>query len=100
MAADPVAKRKALRSLPHPAFIVGCAHGAERTMFLGTWLTQVSFNPPLVAFGCRKDSGAHEIIRQSGAFSLSLLDRQQKDLAAAFLRGASFDGDRVNGHLF
>jgi flavin reductase (DIM6/NTAB) family NADH-FMN oxidoreductase RutF len=95
---DPAAKRDALRSLPHPVFIVGCALAGKRHMFLGTWLTQVSFKPPLVAFGCRKDSGAHEIIRASGAFTLSLLDRSQKDLATAFLGHPTFEGDSVNGH--
>jgi flavin reductase (DIM6/NTAB) family NADH-FMN oxidoreductase RutF len=40
------------------------------------------------------------MIRSSGSFTLSLLDRTQADLAAAFLPGATFEGDRVNGHPF
>lgn len=100
MAADPVARREALRSLPHPVFLVGCALDGAQHMFLATWLTQVSFKPPLVAFGCRKESGAHEMIRKSGTFALSLLDRGQKEVAASFMRGATFEGDRVNGHPY
>lgn len=97
---DPAAKRAALRSLPHPVFIVGCTLGGEMHMFLGTWLTQVSFTPPLVAFGCRKESGAHEMIRKSGAFAISILDRDQKDVASAFLKGSTFEKGEVNGLPF
>ena len=100
MALDPKAKRDALRMLPHPVLLIGCNERGKHHVFLGTWFTQVSFRPPLVAFGCRKDSGSHEMIRKAGVFSVNLLDRSQKEIAKAFLAGAEFSGDRVNGFSF
>jgi len=100
VALDEPAKRAALRMLPHPVFLVGCTLEGNYHVFLGTWLTQVSFKPPLVAFGCRKETGSHEMIRKSGVFSLNLLDKTQKAVAAAFLKGATFQGNRVNGYEF
>ena len=97
MALDERAKRDALRMLPHPVFIVGCSLENNYHLFVGTWLTQVSFRPPLVGFGCRKESGSHEMIRKSGVFSINILDKTQKDVAAAFLKGAAFKGKTVNG---
>ena len=100
MALDERAKRDALRMLPHPVFIVGCTLEDNYHLFVGTWLTQVSFRPPLVGFGCRKESGSHEMIRKSGIFSINILDKSQKELAAAFLKGAAFKGRTVNGFEF
>jgi len=97
VALDERAKRDALRMLPHPVFIVGCTFENNHHLFVGTWLTQVSFRPPLVAFGCRKESGSHEMIRKSGIFSINLLDKSQKEIAAAFLKGAAFSDTKVNG---
>ncbi len=100
MALDEGAKRSALRMLPHPVFLVGCAFEGNVHIFVGTWLTQVSFKPPLVAFGCRKDSGSHEMIRKSRLFSINILDPTQADVAKAFLRSPTFHGNRANGYEF
>lgn len=100
VALDESAKRIALRMLPHPVFLVGCSFEGNLHVFMGTWLTQVSFKPPLVALGCRKESGSHEMIRKSGLFSINLLDRTQTDVAMAFLKGAQFRGNTVNGFEF
>ncbi len=100
MALDEHAKRAALRMLPHPVFLVGCALEGNYHVFVGTWLTQVSFKPPLLAFGCRKETGSHEMIRKSGIFSVNILDRSQRDVVKAFLKGANFRGMSVNGFEF
>jgi flavin reductase (DIM6/NTAB) family NADH-FMN oxidoreductase RutF len=97
---DETAKRNALRMLPHPVLIVGCAFEGNRHFFVGTWLTQVSFKPPLVVLAIRKESGSHEMIRKSGMFSLNILDKAQKEMAATFLKGAHFEGKTVNGYGF
>jgi flavin reductase (DIM6/NTAB) family NADH-FMN oxidoreductase RutF len=86
--------------LPHPVFLVGCALEGNYHVFVGTWLTQVSFKPPLVAFACRKETGSHEMIRRSGIFSINILDEGQADVAKAFLKGATFNGSLVNGFEF
>ena len=100
MALDEPAKRSALRMLPHPVFLVGCALDGNYHVFVGTWLTQVSFKPPLVAFACRKETGSHEMIRKSGIFSINILDSSQAEVAKQFLKGATFQGGKVNGHEF
>jgi flavin reductase (DIM6/NTAB) family NADH-FMN oxidoreductase RutF len=97
---DERAKREALRTLPHPVFIVGCAFEGKFHLFVGTWLTQVSFKPPLVVFACRKESGSHEMIRKSGVFSVNLLDKAQQGVASAFLKGADIKGTKANGFEF
>ena len=93
---DPQVKKTVLRKLPHGVYIVGVAHNGARNAFTGTWLTQVSFTPPLVAIGVRKDSGSLEMIKQGGVFSVNLLGKAQKAIAEQFVKPATA-GDKLSG---
>jgi flavin reductase (DIM6/NTAB) family NADH-FMN oxidoreductase RutF len=93
---DPQAKKTLLRKLPHGVYIVGVAHNGQRRAFTGTWLTQVSFTPPLVALGVRKDSGSLEMIKAGGSFSVNLLGKGQKSIAEHFVKPAG-EQDKLAG---
>jgi flavin reductase (DIM6/NTAB) family NADH-FMN oxidoreductase RutF len=62
------------------------------------WVTQASFEPPLVAVGVRVDSGAHAVIDASRSFALNVLGKGQQALAQAFFRDVQREGDRIGGH--
>lgn len=100
MSLDEAAKRTALRMLPHPVALLGFSAEGHHHFMVATWLTQVSFKPPLVAVAIRKDTGSHEMLRKSGLLSINILDPSQKDVAALFLKGATFEGGAVNGFEF
>ena len=51
---DPQAKKIALRKMPHGVYVVGVKQDAHVNAFTGTWMTQCSFAPPLVAIGVKK----------------------------------------------
>ena len=78
---DLQAKRIALRKIPHGVYIVGVKQGEQLNAFTGTWLTQVSCTPPLVALGIKKDSHSFEMIKQDRVFSVNLLGKDQKSVA-------------------
>lgn len=83
---DENAKKRALLMIPYGLFVLGAKHGATETVSTINWVTQASFNPPLVAIGIKKDSGTHALVKDSGKFSLSVLGTGQKAIAAAFFR--------------
>ncbi len=93
---DPQVKKTVLRKLPHGVYIVGVMHNGQRNAFTGTWLTQVSFTPPLVAIGVRKDSGSFQMLKDGGVFSVNLLDKTQKSIAEHFVKPAT-SGDKLAG---
>lgn len=64
------------------------------------WVTQASFEAPLVAVGVKVGSGAHEIIRESRAFALNMLGKGQQDLAFSFFKPSERDGDTIGGEAF
>ena len=92
---DLQAKKVALRKIPHGVYIIGVAQDGRLNAFTGTWLTQVSFTPPLVALGVRKDSHSFEMIRQSRVFSVNLLGKGQKAVAEHFVKPASVIGEKL-----
>jgi flavin reductase (DIM6/NTAB) family NADH-FMN oxidoreductase RutF len=92
---DLQAKKIALRKIPHGVYIVGVKQGTQLNAFTATWLTQVSFTPPLVALGIKKDSHSLEMIRSDRVFSVNLLGKAQKPLAEHFVKPASVVGEKL-----
>ena len=92
---DAQAKKTILRKMPHGVYIVGVRNGAEVNAFTGTWLTQVSFTPPLVALGVKKDSHSFEMIKQARVFSINFLKKDQKAVAEHFVKPATVVGEKL-----
>jgi flavin reductase (DIM6/NTAB) family NADH-FMN oxidoreductase RutF len=90
---DENAKKKGLRMIPYGLQVLGARDGDKQTVATINWTTQASFQPPLVVIGIKTDSTAHELVKQSKKFTLSMLATGQKDLAMAFFKHV----DPVNG---
>ena len=89
------AKKIALRKIPHGVYIIGVAQDAQLNAFTATWLTQVSFTPPLVALGIKKDSHSFEMITAGRVFSVNLLGKDQKSVAEHFVKPATVVGEKL-----
>ena len=83
---DEKAKKQSLLMIPYGLFVLGAAHGGNATAATVNWVTQASFNPPLVVVGIKKDSGAHAMVKDSKKFALSMLAQGQKGIAGALFR--------------
>ncbi len=92
---DLEAKKIALRKLPHGVYIVGVKQDSQLNAFTATWFTQVSFTPPLVALGVRKDSLSFEMIKQDRVFSVNILGKAQKSVAEHFVKPATVVGEKL-----
>jgi flavin reductase (DIM6/NTAB) family NADH-FMN oxidoreductase RutF len=94
------AKKTLLRKIPHGVFICGVAEGDEVNGFTASWVTQGSFEPPLVVMAVRADSTSNGIIQRTGKFSLNVLAADQKDLAAVFFKPQKAIGGRFDAAPF
>lgn len=93
-------RKKALRSMVHGVYVIGVRDGEKSNAFTATWLTQVSFEPPLIAAGIRKDSVSFQMIERSHVFVLNILGSGQKELAQHFLKPAHLGGDKLAGYAY
>ncbi len=81
IALDPVAKKTVLRLLTYGLYAIGVARGEDRNMFTANWLTQVSFDPPLLALSVENNSHSIDLIAETGVFTVSVLGEDQRDVA-------------------
>jgi flavin reductase (DIM6/NTAB) family NADH-FMN oxidoreductase RutF len=80
---DPVAKKSVLRLFTYGLYAIGVAHHDARNLFTANWLTQVSFDPPLLALSVENDSHSIELLRASGVFAVSVFSQDDRERAGA-----------------
>ena len=95
---DNDAKKTALRMIPYGLYVL-TAEDAEGNVAAATvnWVTQTSFEPPLLAVGVKADSGVHALIKSTQTFALSVLGKGQQAQAYAFFKPVQKDGDSLGG---
>jgi flavin reductase (DIM6/NTAB) family NADH-FMN oxidoreductase RutF len=94
------AKKTLLRKIPHGVFICGVTEGEDVNGFTASWVTQGSFEPPLVVMAVRADSTSNGMIQRTGKFSLNVLAADQKDMAAVFFKPQKGVGGRFDAAPF
>ncbi len=94
------AKKLALRMLVHGVYIVGAGKGEDAIANGVTWLTQASFEPPLIMAAIRVDGRLHDAIQRTGAFSVNMVTREQQDMVQTFFKPAETRGHTINGYAF
>ncbi len=99
---DSEAKKTALRMIPYGIYVLSAqsADGARVAAATVNWVTQTSFNPPLVAVGVKADSGAYHLLKETKAFALNILGTGQGKLAFGFFKPAEKSGNTISGEPF
>lgn len=92
---DPAIKKQALRMFTYGLYAVTCIDGDEVNAFTANWLSQVSFEPPLLAVSVENDSKSLPMIEHSGKFAVNVLRSGQKALAGALGKSALKNPDKL-----
>ncbi len=87
------AKRHALRLLHHNMAIVSAGTAPEILGTLVTWFMQTSFEPPLVTLALKKDSRLLELVEETGRLTISLIAKNDEQLAKAFFTPGQWESD-------
>ncbi len=97
---DPAIKKKVLRTFTYGLYAISCADGGEVNIFTANWLTQVSFEPPLLALSVENDSKSLPMILRSRIFTVNVLRSGQRDLAGKLGKSAIYHPDKLAGIAF
>ena len=98
---DANAKKTALRMIPYGLFVLTAEKpGGEIAAATVNWVTQTSFEPPLVAVGVKADSHAHALIKETKSFALNVLGKGQQATAFTFFKPAEKKGDTISGESY
>jgi flavin reductase (DIM6/NTAB) family NADH-FMN oxidoreductase RutF len=79
--------RALFREIPSPVAVVTVDLSGEAAGLTIDSLVPLSLEPPLVGFAVRRHAALHELVRDAGAFAVSVLASEQEHLARHFARG-------------
>ena len=85
------------RRLTIGVYVVGAAHNEQRDAFTAAWVTQVSFNPLLLALSINPENASWPLVRDSSAFTVNVLKQGQLEIARRFGTRSARNHDKLAG---
>ena len=76
-----------MREVPQPVSVVTVNASGQMAGLTIVSLVSLSLEPPLVGIAVRRHAALHELLREAGAFAVSILAAGQEALAQHFARG-------------
>ena len=83
---DNALKKTVLRMFAYGLYAATAKHDDDVSIMTANWLTQCSFEPPLLALAVEGNSHSRQVIEASGAFALNLYESGQRELAGSLGR--------------
>src|SRR5216117_81862 len=94
---DEAAKKTVLRSFPYGLYAVTVAHGGEEHGMTANWVTQASFDPPMVVVAVENTSKTIGMIRDTHHFAVNVLTQGQRELAGKLGRSSASTPQKLKG---
>ena len=94
---DTDAKKQVLRSIVYGLYALGVREGEGAHMMTVNWVTQTSFEPPMLAVAVETESRSLPLLREAGAFALSVLPAGARQLAGKLGRSSATTPDKLTG---
>ena len=85
------------RRLTNGVYVVGVAHEGAHDAFTAAWITQVSFDPLLIALSINPGHASYPLLVASRAFTVSILAAHQMEMARHFGTRSGRDVDKLAG---
>ncbi len=95
-------RRRVLWTMPSGLYVIGSQAGERRNAMTANWAMQVSSDPKLVAVGVEKEALTHELITEGGAFTVNIVDREDRAIVRKFTKPVEVDAaaSTLNGFPF
>ena len=95
-------RRRVLWKMPSGLYVLGSRAGERRNGMTVNWVSQVSFEPKLVAVSVEEHAFTHELLVEGGVFSVNLLSVEDRAVVRKFTKPVEVDLDArtLNGFGF
>jgi flavin reductase (DIM6/NTAB) family NADH-FMN oxidoreductase RutF len=84
-------RRRVLWTFPSGLYVIGSRDGERRNGMTANFVTQVSFDPKLVAVSVEKEAFTHQLIAASGVFVVNVIDRDDRAIVRKFTKPVEVD---------
>lgn len=92
---DDAIKKEALRLFTYGLYAISVEADGSRNAFTANWVSQVSFDPPLLALSIENDSASLPLIRSARRFVVNVLGAEQRELAGRLGKTLSRSPDKL-----
>jgi flavin reductase (DIM6/NTAB) family NADH-FMN oxidoreductase RutF len=89
------AKKSVLRMFQYGLLVVTAQHGEDGVASTVTWVTQCSFDPPLVAVAIKRGTRTFDMVQAAGAFAINVIGVGQQEIASMFFKHVGIEGDKI-----
>jgi flavin reductase (DIM6/NTAB) family NADH-FMN oxidoreductase RutF len=96
-------RRRVLWSFPSGLYVLGSTdQGVRRNLMTLNWVSQVSFDPKLVAVSIEKPAHTHALVSEGRVFSVCTVDREDRAIVRKFTKPVEVDLEArtLNGFPF
>ena len=93
-------RKQSLRMFSYGVYILSSLSEGEYCVSTVTWVSQASFEPPMILVCIKRNSASYGIVKKRGEFILHLLGDTQKELASTFFKPTIFENEKLNGQEF
>lgn len=95
-------RRRVLWKMPSGLYVVGSRAGERRNLMTANWASQLSFDPKLLGVSVEREALTHELIAEGRAFTLNLIDREDRAIVRKFTKPVEVDvaASTANGFPF
>ena len=97
---DPVIRKKVLRMIPYGIHVITARHEGRIAAATIDWVTQASFEPPMVVCCLRRDSLIYDLVVNAGIYAIHPLGADQKPFAMHFFKNKTADEKQINGQNY
>ena len=94
---DDTTKKEALRLFTYGLYAVTTGTAEEWNAFTANWLSQVSFDPPLLALSVENASVSLPMIRTTGVFAVNVYAEDQRGLAGQLGKSRAKHAEKLAG---
>jgi len=97
---DAKVRQKTLRLLSNGVYVLTSRSGDRYGAATVTWVSQVSFKPPLVMAALRRESNVFKCLAESGIAALHIVADGQHEIARTFFFPTRANCTTINGEPF
>lgn len=91
---------QALRKITYGFYILTSKFDDRYAAGTVCWVSQTSFEPPLVMVAIRVNTNVQSVVKDSGVFAINVVGKAEKPMLWPFAKETRFEEGRLNGYKF
>ena len=94
------AMKDVLKMMPYGFYSITSKAEDNVNAMVANWVTQVSFEPRLLAIGLQKTCYTHELIEKGGVFAVNIFRKEDVETIKPFTKSRAKNPDKMNEASF